>query len=538
MISRFAVDKYLDRKLESYDWLKHENLTKIDSVIESLTPVPVFHTEPRLHQKICFLIGIFNPEWLFFCDMGTGKTKIMLDIFSYKIQTLEACAALVLVPNIISIDSWIKEADKHQPNLEIVPLLGTTKRRKDLIDNIEYKIKNKKHMLKNKKFHKQARICVINYQGLVYLCTKLVKNKKGKGSSREIDLKMVEYVSEHFDTFIADESQKCKNHRSLTYKICNLITNNCKHRYALTGTPFGRDPHDLWAQFYMIDKGETLGSTLGIFRSAFFTTKKNYWGGYIYSFKKTKYKTLYAFLKNRSIRYSSEECLDLPKKVFTKIYVAFPKDTEQYYRDVLKQMISAQGNLLRMNDGFIKMRQLASGFMAGKDDSGKRVEIDLPENPKLDALMELLEGIPDNRKVIVFHEFIKTGETISAALKEKGIGHERLWSGTKDKAESMNIFVKNPGCKIFVINHQTGAQVLNLQCAQYCVFYESPVSPIVRQQAEKRCHRDGQTANRVFYYDIIMKNSVDDRILSFIKEGKDLFRALIEGKADLRMLLC
>jgi SNF2 family DNA or RNA helicase len=142
--------------------------------------------------------------------------------------------------------------------------------------------------------------------------------------------------------------------------------------------------------------------------------------------------------------------------------------------------------------------------------------------------MELIDELPETEKLVVFNEFLHSGDVIVDALKERGIGHARLCSKTTDKGGELRRFLNDPPCRVFVVNSQSGALGLNLQTAHYVAVYESPVSPIVRQQLEARCLRQGQTET-VFIYDLVCKNTIDQRILGFLAEGRDLFRALVEG---------
>jgi SNF2 family DNA or RNA helicase len=70
---------------------------------------------------------------------------------------------------------------------------------------------------------------------------------------------------------------------------------------------------------------------------------------------------------------------------------------------------------------------------------------------------------------------------------------------------------------------------LNLQIAQYGHVYESPVSLITRKQAERRFHRQESRHDRVFLYDYIVDDTVDELILSYHQQGRDLFRAIVNG---------
>jgi len=146
-----------------------------------------------------------------------------------------------------------------------------------------------------------------------------------------------------------------------------------------------------------------------------------------------------------------------------------------------------------------------------------------------------MREMPDGAKVVVFHEFIHSGDLMAARLGLEGYRYARMYSGTRDKKKVLHQFQDDPECQVFLVNSQSGALALNLQVARYVIFYECPVSPIVRAQAEKRCHRAGQEET-VFYVDLFMRGSIEERILGFIKEGKDLFELLLAGKFKAKSL--
>jgi SNF2 family DNA or RNA helicase len=93
-------------------------------------------------------------------------------------------------------------------------------------------------------------------------------------------------------------------------------------------------------------------------------------------------------------------------------------------------------------------------------------------------------------------------------------------------------FQRDAACRFLLLNNQSGALGLNLQVANYVIFYERPVSPIVSQQAEARCLRTGQQRT-VFFYDLVAKGTVDEKIARYLEEGKDLFNAIVAGKETL-----
>jgi len=90
-------------------------------------------------------------------------------------------------------------------------------------------------------------------------------------------------------------------------------------------------------------------------------------------------------------------------------------------------------------------------------------------------------------------------------------------------------FKTNPNCKVLFANTKSAGIGLNLQYANYVIFYELPMSSIDYKQALKRVHRSGQT-KRVYIYSLITKDSVEEKIEKYLREGKNVFKNLIDAK--------
>jgi len=294
----------------------------------------------------------------------------------------------------------------------------------------------------------------------------------------------------------------------------------------------------LWRQFYIVDGGETLGETLGLFRGAFFSESENPWSKYAkdYTFKKRMMPELMRIVQHRSLSYAAEECIDVPDFQSIIEEVSLPEEASAYYQKVVDQIIAAEGNLELMKNAFLRMRQLSSGFLGFRnDESGERVEIAFAENPKLDRLLELIEAMPDDRGALIWYEFTVSGRRITQALRELGHDPLWLWSGTKDTQNALRKFQSDLKQRIAVINNKVGAYSLDgLQDkANFAYVFESPLSIIDRDQAEKRLVRQGQK-RKVLIYDLVVKGTLDARILSYHREGGDLLKAL---RANPRALL-
>ena len=511
MIFRSYVSDFLAQPVRDLGEVKRWSVAKLDRKIAKFEPTPTFVTEPRKHQKVGFVLGasLYYLELLF--DLGTGKTKVALDIIRY----LQASGrvrrrVLILVPNVVNIEGWKLEIAIHAPDLRARFLTGDKTSREEAFRDGE------------------SDICVGTYSGMQHLlCSRPAKKGKRKKGKMVIDAELLATTKKMFDGIVCDESTSIMNIHSLSFRIIRQLTKDFRMRLGLTGTPMGRDPQALWSQFYAVDRGEALGDSLGLFRGAFFTEEEGYWAR-TYKFKKKMEGLLRQKMAHSSIRYSIKECADLPKR--TKIQLPFLMTEEQwsYYHAILEQAAAVRaGKLLDIGGIFTRLRQIASGFV-----SLEGTPSPLAENPKLAALLELIAELPANDKIVVFNDFIFSGNTIQAALKQQKIPCSRIYSGTKDKAAELAKFLdKGPGgTKVLLANSQSAGMGGNFQVARFCAYYESPVSPIIRQQSEGRVFRMGQTRN-VFQYDLYARHTVEEKILRYLREGRDLLKVLLASNS-------
>lgn len=325
----------------------------------------------------------------------------------------------------------------------------------------------------------------------------------------------------------------CKGYNSTTFQLCNQISQHADYVYGLTGTPFGKDLQDLWAEFYVIDFGETLGPNISFFREVFFTKKYPFWGGVKFDFKKKYKRPLQRMIKNRSIHYAVTEFADMPEKQYIQRRVNM-HDTAKAHVEKAKrdlQQAALDKDYEVAGNAFMQLRQLSSGFITFKDDED-RIKIKLDHNPKLDLLCELIDEMPPECKMVVFHDYIHTNHLISERLTKLKIPHARIWGGQKDPIGQLKKFREDSNCRFLIINSKSGSSALNLQFANFVVFFEVP-SVIDRNQAEARCYRPGQSRT-VFIYDLFVNGTIDEEHYTSIKEGGDFLSEFLSGKQKVK----
>lgn len=516
MISKQAVKAYLDRKLEDYSWLKEKSKHGFVRRISQMgARQHLFKTVPYLHQYVCFYIGICLTRFLFLLDMGLGKTKIVLDIFEFRWNNGEATRMLVLAPNRVNVDGWAEEIELHS-RMEFQSVLGSTEE-------------------KWRKLEEEADIFVTHYPGFLHMVTKKKSAKKKKRGKKvlEPDESALRRIADRFDVLVLDEIHKIKNHQTVTYRALVKLSKMLPCVYGMTGTPFGKNPENLWPQFNVVDFGETLGTTLGIFREAFFDEKFGYGGHRKYKLKRGMEDTLHQVIQNRSIRYEDTECTDVPKRVDIRVPITISDEAFAYYKPAHATLTEDMRTHRRdVKNNYAQLRQICSGFIMWKDEDGTKEKVVFKDNPKLEQLEELALELPLSRKMVIFHEYIESGRMIAAKLKELGFDCAQARGEIKDPAAEVRRFKNDENCRFLVANLASGSEGGNYQVANTVMFFESPSDPIRRTQAEKRCTGARQKKyKRVYVYDFVTKGTVEEDILESLAEGANLFKLLVNGKA-------
>ena len=513
-VSRAAVKEFQKRKLDDYSFLKRLSHKKIKRHTEELIKGTgfSFKTEPFTHQYASFYAGACLDSFMFLLDMGLGKTKIVMDITGYRHAMGEMDRTLVVVPSEVNIEGWEEEAATHS-NLEVVPMYGSTEQRWRLLEE-------------------KGDLFVINYLGLLYMACDLKRQKNTGKNKMKIQQKYLRKLVASFDSIVMDEIHFAKNKQSTTFKTINQFASRFPIRYGLTGTPFGRDPIDLWAQFYLVDQGETLGENMGIFREALFKKQISRAGFPEWVFNEANRDKLHRMIQNRSIRYEDSEVQDLPKLVEKTVTVPLARDAERYYADGLLGIIATGGVLSDMKGAYAKLRMICAGFLQMKGEDSVKHIVPFNSPPKLEILKQLLQEIPHERKTVIWHEYQYSAKMIEAVLKELRIPYAAI-RGETDVVSNVKKF-KYSDARVLVANYASGSTGGNFQIANYMIFYDPCDDPIKYKQAFKRVYRTGQE-RRTFCYHLVTRcsKSVDVKIRGFVEEGQSLFKALVQGKTTL-----
>ena len=516
VLSRKAVADFLARPLRDSDKAKRFSERALDAKIRKLGLET--HTSPRLAQKVCLLLGWKYPRYQMLLGLGGGKTKVALDLFvNHKIRD-QAERLLVLVPNTVNLGEWENEARKHAPDCSVcaIDVVGTENRRNDVLGD--------------------ADIIVVTFNSALRLCSK--KATKGK-KAWTLDKSKVREIGRAFGMLVVDESTEIKNHSSLYFRMVRALLKHITYYNGLTGLPFNT-PEDLWSQFYVVDGGHALGETLGMYRAVFYRKEQGHWAP-VWTFQHKKKHDLARRLRHCSVRFKESECQDLPDAVgglagdnFMLLPSTLPKEQKPYYDALSKQLESIEyGHVTAIKNSYTRMRMVTSGWLGAVDSDGERVEFRFKKNPKLDAVLAKLGELDPDEKVIVVHWFNTSGDIVSDRLGQE---HLRVYGKTpiKKKRKVLDQFRDPKGPRILLASTAISKGV-NLQAAaRYMIFFESPDSPIERNQMEGRTRREGGLPGSRYYYDAACMDTKDVAILDALRSGQRLLDVIVDEKRKKR----
>ena len=460
-----------------------------------------FKTRPYAHQREVWELSNKKDEFALFMDMGTGKSKVIIDTIAYLYDQGRIDSALIIAPK-GTYQNWTRnEIPTHMPDHIVVKTAAwSAAPKKEQAKDLE-KIGFPSNDL---------RVLVMNVEA--FSTTKGTK------------------FAEHFMRvagscmMVIDESTTIKNPKAKRTKNLVRIGQHAKYRRILTGEPVTRSPLDLYAQFQFLNP-----HLLGF--SSFYTFRNRYaimidMKAGTRSFKKIvgyqRLEELGDQIKPWSYRIKKEQCLDLPPKTYQYREVELTPEQKRVYKELSDLAVSfLDGKVLSVDTvltQMLRLHQITCGHYKSDDD-----EIIQVPNNRLAELMQVLDEAPN--KVIIWATYIQDIQAILSALKkEYGDDSTVAYYGAvsqDDRNTAIDRFQKDDTCRFFVGNPQTGSMGITLTAADTVVYYSNSYNLEHRLQSEDRAHRIGQD-KKVVYIDIICPGTIDSKIVKALRDKKNI----------------
>lgn len=505
-----AVLEYLVKKFPNvtYDDKVASRLQEIKSKRESFAKkeVPVvndykFETQPYEHQLKAFALSREKEAFALLMDMGTGKSKVIIDTAAYNYIKDRIDSVLVLAPNSVKTNWITDELPVHMP------------------EYIEYDAAY--WMATPNKANRQDMARLMEPNGKLKF---FAMNIEALSSKRGFDFAK-SFVSLRSCLVVIDESTRIKTPGATRTKNAVKLGTYAAMRRILTGTPITQGPLDLFSQFLFLDE-DILG------HSSFYTFRNRYaiMGGYenkeVLGYQNLD--ELQEIVDQCSYRVLKSDCLDLPDKVYQTRYVQLSKEQRTAYKGLDEDLRTSlkDGELTAANvlTKLLRLQQVIGGFVPTDDDSRA---MPLPgANPRLDELATVIEEHGQG-KVIIWARF--RAEILAiAAMLSKLYGRESVVTFYGDVSEDDRIYARKSfqdqgsPVRFFVAQQETGGIGLTLTAATTVVYYSNTFSLEHRLQSEDRAHRVGQR-NTVTYIDLVAEDvNLDKKVLEALRYKKDL----------------
>ena len=466
-----------------------------------------FKMPPYEHQLTALRKGWNLDEFAYFMDMGTGKSKVLIDNFSVLYDKGYIGGVLIIAPKGVYRNWSSNEIPTHMPDHVLADIC------------IWQPNHTQKFLTTWKKLFED------NYNLKIFLMNiEAFSTRKGVEVAEK-------FLLAHSTLMAIDESTTIKSKNAKRTKSIVKLGKMAKYRRIMTGSPITKSPMDLYTQCEFLNP-ELLGhKSFYSFQYEYAIIKRRNLGSYsfnqIVGYKNLK--ELNGLLDNFSYRVRKQDCLDLPDKVYTKRVVELTPEQAKMYSDLKKIAlgICEEGTVTPTTilTQLLRLQQVCSGHV--KLDDGTIKTFSSAKIKELEAVVEEIDG-----KAIIWANFTHDIESI-VELLIKMYGEDSVVSyygatSTDQRDYAMSSF-QNPDSPVrfFVGQPRTGGYGLTLTQASTVIYYSNSYDLEVRLQSEDRAHRIGQV-NKVTYIDIIAEKTVDEKVLQALRSKIDIASVVLQ----------
>jgi SNF2 family DNA or RNA helicase len=451
-----------------------------------------FKTKPYAHQ-ITALEKSWNKEvFAYFMEMGTGKSKVLIDNIAMLYDKGKINGALIVAPKGVYQNWFNGEIPTHLP------------------DHIDKKMVLWRALINQKQ---QLQLSTLFESGEDLHI--LIMNVESLSTKKGIDF-AAKFIRTHSTLMAIDESTTIKNPDAKRTKAIVSLGLNAKYRRILTGSPVTKSPLDLYKQCEFLSPWLLDHSSYYTFRTRYAVMRTANFGGRSVQLV-VGYKNLGELSKKLepfSYRCLKEDCLDLPEYTYTKRIIQLTPEQKKIY-STMKQIALAQldGKLMTTATALVqlmRLHQITCGHFTADDGTIKEIK-----NERITALLEILEEV-ENKAVIWAHYRYDIASIIKAVESKFGKNSYVTYYGdtSSDDRQKAIEEIQNPDSKVrFIIGTpQTGGYGITLTGANTMIYYSNGYDLEKRIQSEARINRAGQT-RKMTYIDIQCEDTVDEKIV-------------------------
>jgi len=455
-----------------------------------------FRLKPYKHQLTALEKSWNKQNYAYFMEMGTGKTKVLIDNMSMLYDKGKIDGALIIAPKGVVKTWYEQELPAHLPeHIENVTILwqsNITKSQQEKLDSL-FEIETALHIL--------------------------VMNVEAFSTDKGVKF-AAKFLNSHKTLMAVDESTTVKTPTAKRTKNIIDLGKYAKYKRILTGSPVTKNPLDLYSQCEFLDPYLLDFTSYYAFRNRYAEMKTMHIRGrsiqVVNEFKNLG--ELSDTLGNFSYRVLKEDCLDLPDKIFTKRHISLTPDQFKVYQQMKKQAIAVLNgkvtSTMTVLTQLMRLHQITCGHFTADDGTTQL----LPNN-RISELMNILEETEG--KAIIWANYQRdVNQIIQAIVKEYGEESVVDYYGLTpqdERQENIKKFQNGDECRFLVGTPQTGGYGITLTKANTVIYFSNGYDLEKRLQSEDRAHRIGQK-KAVTYIDIICEDTVDEKIVKALRE--------------------
>jgi len=454
-----------------------------------------FKTKPYAHQLTALEKSWEKEVYAYFMEMGTGKSKVLIDNIAMLYDKGKINGALIIAPKGV-VGTWYNnEFPTHLPNhihKKIVlwqAMINKTQEKK--LDTL-FESGEELHIL------------IMNVEAL--------STKKGVAFASK-------FLNCHSTLIAIDESTTIKNPGAKRTKNILGLSKYSKYRRILTGSPVTKSPLDLYTQCHFLSPWLLGHASYYGFRTRYAIMKNANFNGRSVQIVVGYHNLgeLSAKLELFSYRVLKDDCLDLPEKTFIKRIVQLSPDQQKLYSQMKQKALAVlNGKMVSTTTvmtQLMRLQQITCGHFTADDGSTQEIP-----NNRITELVDVLEEIEG--KVVIWGHWQKDiTQIIKAIVKEYGENSVVDYYGLTPKEERqkhIEKFQNDPKCRFFVGTPATGGFGITLTAASNMIYYSNGYNLEFRTQSEARIDRIGQKYPMT-YIDILCEKTVDERIVKALR---------------------
>ena len=408
-----------------------------------------FKTPPYKHQLKALEKSWEKSHFAYFMEMGTGKSKVLLDNIAMLYDQGKLNGALIVAPKGV-VGTWYdQEIPTHLPN------------------HVEHKVVLWQANITKGQSKKLGTLFKTGEELHI-----LIMNVEAFSTQKGVNFAS-KFLSCHNTLMAIDESTTIKNpDAKRTKNICKLAP-YAKYRRILTGSPVTKSPLDLYKQCDFL-QSELLGHTsYYTFRTRYAVMKTANFGGRSVQIV-VGYRNLEELsekLKPFSFRVLKDDCLDLPPKTFMKRIVKLTADQEKVYRQMkhlaLAEMEGKQMTTATVLTQLMRLHQITCGHFTADDGTIKNIN-----NNRLDELLDVLDEVEG--KAVIWAHYQHDVESIIEKIRKKysfdsAVDYYGL-TPASERQQNIEKFQNDDRCRFFVGTTQTGGYGITLTAASTMIF--------------------------------------------------------------------